>query len=206
MGTHLKVEQPTRGHGALEAYLARKRAQKANQLIPSEHRDGRLLDIGCGSFPYFLATTRFSEKWGVDQLFESEARLELGHQHVNLVPFDAQHDARLPFPDEHFSVVTMLAVFEHIAPDRLPLLVTEIRRVLQPGGKFVMTTPAHWTDWLLQLMARTRLVSHLEINEHKSTYSQADIRSTLEFAGFNRASLRSGSFEASANLWATATK
>lgn len=206
MGRHLKVEKPTRGHGALEAYLARKRARKANQLIPPDHRDGRLLDIGCGSFPYFLSTTRFSEKWGADQLFETEARLELGDQHVNLIPFDAQHEARLPFPDEHFAVVTMLAVFEHIAPDRLTFLVTEIRRVLRPGGMFVMTTPAHWTDWLLQLMARTGLVSHLEINEHKGAYSQAAIRSKLELAGFGHSQVRSGSFEASANLWATATK
>jgi len=92
MGKHLKVEQPTRGHGALEGYLARRRARKANQLIPSESRSGRLLDIGCGSYPYFLATTRFAEKWGVDQVFEAEARLQLGTEHVNLLPFDAQHD------------------------------------------------------------------------------------------------------------------
>src|SRR5258708_18407254 len=167
MGPHLKVEKPTRGHGALEAYLARERARKANQLIPSEHRDGRLLDIGCGSFPYFLSTTRFSEKWGADQLFESEARLELGDQHVNLIPFDAQHEARLPFPDEHFAVVTMLAGFEHIPPDRLTFLVTEIRRVPRPAGMFVMTTPAPWTDWLAHATAPARPGSPLAVQRHQ---------------------------------------
>src|ERR1700693_537150 len=159
MGKHLKVEQPTRGHGALEGYLARRRARKANQLIPSESRSGRLLDIGCGSYPYFLATTRFAEKWGVDQVFEAEARLQLGTEHVNLLPFDAQHDATLQFPDNHFSIATMLAVFEHIAMDRLVLLLSEIRRVLKPGGLYIATTPAHWTGGLLKALATTHLVS-----------------------------------------------
>jgi SAM-dependent methyltransferase len=178
----------------------------ADRLIPTDHRTGRILDIGCGSYPYFLATTQFSEKWGIDQVFDSEARLQLGHEHAHLLPFDAQRDATLPFPDENFSVVTMLAVFEHIAPDRLPLLLTQIKRVLLPGGIFVMTTPAHWTDWLLKLMARVGLVSHLEIDEHKSTYTKAHIGSALEMAGFESSRIRLGTFEASANLWATATK
>ena len=61
----LKADQPTRGHRALEGYLARRRAQKAKQLIPEQQRRGRLLDVGCGSYPYFLATTQFAEKWGI---------------------------------------------------------------------------------------------------------------------------------------------
>jgi SAM-dependent methyltransferase len=206
MKRELKADQPTRGHGALEAYLARKRAQKANDLIPRELRNGRLLDVGCGSYPYFLATTDFAEKWGVDQLFSSESKLELDNGPVNLIPFDAQRDLALPFASDYFSVVTMLAVFEHVAPDKLKLLLNEIHRVLKPGGSFVMTTPAHWTERLLKMMARLRLVSHFEIDEHKGAYSQADIRSAVELAGFKRGRINSGSFEASANLWATATK
>jgi hypothetical protein len=58
----------TRGKGLLEPLLARLRTQRANLLIPPELREGRILDIGCGSYPYFLAHTAFKEKFAVDQL------------------------------------------------------------------------------------------------------------------------------------------
>ena len=202
----LKANQPTRGHGALEAYLARKRAQRANQLIPEQQRRGRLLDVGCGSYPYFLATTPFAEKWGIDQIFDAESTLQLDDGRVVLIPFDVQRDVSLPFATDFFSVVTMLAVFEHIEPTKLKFLLGEVHRVLQPGGTFVMTTPSSWTNWLLKLMARVGLVSRAEIDEHKDTYAQREIRSTIEGAGFDPGKVTSGSFEVGANLWATATK
>jgi 2-polyprenyl-3-methyl-5-hydroxy-6-metoxy-1,4-benzoquinol methylase len=206
MGGHLTVEQPTRGHGALEGYLARKRAQRANQLIPAELRNERLLDIGCGSYPFFLASTRFAEKWGVDQVFDTEVRLELGHEHVNLLPFDAQRDATLPFPADHFSVVTMLAVFEHIAMDSLVLLLTDIHRVLKPGGLYIATTPAYWTAGLLTTLAAVRLVSSEEIHEHKGAYRHADIKRALKQAGFQDDAVRQGYFELGMNTWSVASK
>lgn len=49
----------TRGHGVLEPLLAKLRAKKANALIPEPARAGRILDVGCGSFPFFLSGTRF---------------------------------------------------------------------------------------------------------------------------------------------------
>ena len=202
----MKVDQPTRGHGALEGYLARRRAGLANRLIPSQLRNGRLLDIGCGSYPYFLSTTNFAEKWGVDQVFESEAQLQLGQEHVNLLPFDAQQNPKLPFPDDHFSAVTMLAVFEHIATDRLAELLSEVRRVLILDGVYVATTPAFWTDGLLKALASLRILSSTEIDEHKSLYRHADIKRALKEAGFPPYGMRQGYFELFMNTWSVATK
>jgi len=110
----------------------------------------------------------------------------------------------LPFEDRFFDVVTMLAVFEHLDPPVLRSTLREIRRTLRPGGSFIMTTPAHWTDGILQLMARLRLLSHVEIGEHKGTYSPAQIAEFLEEAGFQPSLTRHGSFEGGVNLWAVA--
>jgi len=202
----LKVEQPTRGHGALEVYLSRRRARMADRLIPTELRTGRLLDIGCGAYPYFLTATRFAEKWGVDQIFDSETKLQLGHEHVNLLPFDAQQSSELPFPDDQFSVVTMLAVFEHIATDRLSVLLKEVKRVLKTDGIYIATTPAFWTDSLLKSLAAIRLLSSVEIDEHKGVYRHADIKGALKEAGFNSSSIRQGYFEVFMNTWSVAKK
>ena len=51
----------TRGTGLIEPWLSDHRARKANELIPRHLRDGRILDIGCGSYPYF-SHTRISIK------------------------------------------------------------------------------------------------------------------------------------------------
>src|SRR5690606_34728965 len=63
----------TRGKGRLEAFLARHRAQMANRLIPDELRGGTIVDIGCGSYPYFLSTVDFARRVGLDRFVSAGA-------------------------------------------------------------------------------------------------------------------------------------
>lgn len=192
----------TRGHGALEAQLARLRARKANSLIPEEARTGRILDVGCGTFPYFLINTRFAERYGIDQGRPADVD-GLG---VDVRQHNVATESNLPFGDGFFSVVTMLAVFEHLHRPVLERLLREIHRVLHDGGSVVLTTPAPWTEGILRSMARVGLVSGEEIIEHKELHSRASITSLLRGAGFGAGSIRSGTFELGANLWARADK
>jgi len=181
---------PTRGHGLLEAFLAGQRARMADKLIPSNVRDGRILDVGCGSYPVFLTRIRFGERYGVDRVLSRATIDRMQEMAIRLESYDADRDDRLPFADEFFAVVTMLAVYEHLREDRLQLLLREVRRVLRPGGIFVMTTPAHWTDPLLTLMSSIRLISTEELDEHKRSHRHEDIRPLLEEAGFPRGDSR----------------
>ena len=87
----------TRGRGLLEPFLARQRAHMANRLIPAALRRGRILDIGCGTFPYFLAHTAFADKFAIDQLpmpEEVSSRLRIDSHSLNL-----NQAPSLPFPD-----------------------------------------------------------------------------------------------------------
>ncbi len=191
----------TRGHGLLEIFLAKKRTKKVNGLIPERLRGGRILDIGCGTIPFFLINTGFREKYGIDP----SVRLNSGRGIV-LKRFDVERNARLPFRDNFFDVVTMLAVFEHIEPGRLAGTLKEIRRVLKPGGRFIMTTPCPWTDRLLRLMARLGMVSSREIEEHKGAYNRASIARYLSRAGFAQGRMGFGYFELFLNNWTYADK
>jgi len=195
----------TRGSGLLEGFLARQRSRQARRLIPPSASAGRVLDIGCGSYPLFLVGSDFAEKYGLDRVSISLPD-ELRDAGLKLLEYDVQTGSALPFPPDHFDVVTMLAVFEHLEPPVLSRLLAEIRRVLKPGGIYVLTTPAHWTDWLLKLLGRLRLVSHEEIDEHQGSYRHSAIRSYLEEAGFSADRIRTGYFEAGMNSWATAAK
>ena len=196
----------TRGYGLLEHFLSRKRAAMANALIGDHSPRERILDIGCGSFPLFLEQTSFREKFGIDQLVSDVQKDEWARRSVTLIQWDVDPESVLPFPDDHFDVVTMLAVFEHIEKPRLVPTASEIRRVLRPGGIYVLTTPARWTDPILSALSRIRLVSQAEIDEHKETHTRKSIAEILFHAGFSRKRIMTGSFECGMNLWAKATK
>lgn len=195
--------QLTRGHGLLEEFLARQRTAMADRLIPESARDGRVLDIGCGSFPFFLSNTRFAEKFGIDKHPDMEKFAELG---IRPRTCDFEKDGRIPFEDGTFDVVTMLAVIEHLEPSRVPPLWNEIYRVLKPGGRYIFTTPAAWSDKLLRFMAKMNLVSSEEIDEHKDCYTHAKIKSIAAKTVFSGSEIKLGYFEMFLNLWAVIIK
>jgi SAM-dependent methyltransferase len=165
-------------------------------------RNGRILDIGCGSYPAFLTATKFGERYGVDRVALSEVRIH----GITLVEHDISDGSPLPFEDSFFDVVTMLAVFEHLDVQTLSGLLQEIRRLLRAGGIFVMTTPVSWTEGLLKAMSSVKLVSHEEIGEHKKQYSGREVASLLGDAGFDRSGIRHGTFELGMNVWAVAQR
>jgi ubiquinone/menaquinone biosynthesis C-methylase UbiE len=192
----------TRGSGLFEGLLAKKRANLANNLIGKDQRKGRILDAGCGSFPYFLSTTNFKEKYGLDPVLNLAA---VKGANIRLTKASIGKK-RLPFEDNFFNVVTMLAVFEHIEHNNLVAVIKELRRVLKKDGMLIITTPAPWADKLLHQMAKVSLISSEEIHEHKHNHSKEKIGDIIEDGGFSKSKIRSGFFELGMNMWFVARK
>jgi SAM-dependent methyltransferase len=188
----------------LEPFLARRRYKMAQSLIPQYYRKGCVVDIGCGTLPLFLASTDFAEKIGLDKSFSSSVVQSFASPSFRLIEHDIEKVGELPLADSCCDVVTMLAVIEHIERQRLERLFTEVYRILKPGGAYIITTPAPWTDRLLSIMARLKLVSSAEIDEHKGLYYPASISAMLVTAGFSKEKMRSGYFELGLNVWAVA--
>jgi SAM-dependent methyltransferase len=130
----------------------------AQSLIPSARRNGCIVDIGCGTSPLFLASSDFAEKIGLDKSFNAGIIESFASSNLKLIEHDIEKVVELPLESNSCDVVTMLAVIEHIEPHRLKSLLAEIYRILKPGG-LILTTPAPWTDGLLRIMARMKLVS-----------------------------------------------
>jgi 2-polyprenyl-3-methyl-5-hydroxy-6-metoxy-1,4-benzoquinol methylase len=202
-GSSQKVNTPalTRGRGLLEPLLAKLRSQQANRLIPQHLRGGRILDVGCGSYPYFLSHTYFREKCAVDQ----NARPE--HiEDINWHLLDLNSISSLPFQEQYFSVITMLAVIEHLDPAALVRLFSDSYHKLIPGGVLILTTPSQWSDILLKNMAKVGLVSAEEIQEHVYAYNLPLLGWYFGKAGFAMQQVRFGYFEFGLNMWAVAQK
>lgn len=200
------ISTSTRGYGVLEGFLAGRRCKMADKLIFPALWDGSILDIGCSEHPLFLMNTRFSEKYGLDKLIRESHKDKYISQNIILDNYDIESAHRMPFEENYFSVVIMLAVFEHIDPEKLVGVLNEIYRILKPGGIYVLTTPAGWTGWLLKLMSILRLVSPHEIDEHKDSYNPDKISHLLKKGGFAGEKIRYGYFEMFINTWVTATK
>ncbi len=195
------VNKFTRGDGLLESFLAKKRAERANKLIPTGARKGKILDIGCGSYPYFLLSTEFSQKYGIDPSLSgtySDSKIHLKKTKLS--------GEKLAFGSNFFDVVTMLAVFEHIDYEYLTNVLSEINRILKKDGILIITTPAPWSDKILHITARTGLISSEEIHEHKHNHPNSKIISLLVKAGFKKQKISSGFFELGLNMWFSAVK
>lgn len=98
---------------------------------------GKILDFGCGSKPYESLFTQAASYVGVDIKVS-------GHDHENS-KVDIYYDGKtLPFPAQHFDAVVSFEVFEHLFhPDEI---LSEIRRVLKPGGTLLITIPFAWDE------------------------------------------------------------
>lgn len=201
----MKTPSIVRGYGPLDMFLARQRYKIANRKIKAAQKSGRILDIGCGSYPAFLLTVDFSEKYGLDKMAQTHVEEGIKDYGISFANCEIEKE-KLPFSSDYFDVVTMLAVFEHIEPDQLVRLHKEIYRILKPGGLYFMTTPAFWTDRLLKVLAKLRLITDVEIADHKDSYSHSMISLVLGQSDFEKSKMQFGYFELCMNNWVTATK
>ena len=202
----MKTPHLLKGYGPLDVFLAKQRYKAAKKRMKSAAKSGRILDIGCGCYPLFLTTVNLAEKYGLDKNIEYDAINNAKKQGIALINHYIEKQKNLPFEDNFFDVVTMLAVFEHIEPKHLFRIHRDIYRILKPGGIYVMTTPAFWTEGLLKFLAKLRLISGVSIKEHKGSYNWLTVSSILQEACFEKEKLHFGYFEFFMNMWVTARK
>ena len=98
-----------------------------------------VLDIGCnnGYGTRILAASALRAA-GVDVSERAIAAARSQNPLINL-SFECVSGERLPFADGHFDVVTSFQVIEHLAD--YSAYLSEIIRVLKPGGMAIFTTP-----------------------------------------------------------------
>jgi SAM-dependent methyltransferase len=195
-----------RGYGPLDLYLAKKRCKMAIRHLREVQHRHRILDIGCGAYPLFLSQIDFAEKYGVDQGISDELQKSVIRQGIVLTAINLHKETVLPWEDNWFDAVSMLAVIEHIEMGNLPSLLREIYRVLRPHGRCTVTTPAPWADSVLRLLATLRVISATEIDDHKGAYNHRNLKEFLVGAGFTENNMKFGYFELFLNLWAYADK
>lgn len=117
--------------------------------------------------------------------------------------FDAEKD-RFPYPDEHFATVLCCELIEHLFEDPMHLM-SEVNRILKPGGHLVLTTPnvAGLRGISAILLGYHPGFFHAYIKpgesgevdaRHNREYTAREIHKLLENSGFEVARLETGEF------------
>jgi SAM-dependent methyltransferase len=150
-----------------------------SRFLLAEARDSdRVLDLGCGDGAFSAALApKVAEVVGAEVSEAALRRAARLHPTVafELVPLDGP----LPFPDGAFDLVWSSEVIEHVADTARWL--AEIRRVLDPAGRLLLTTPSH---------GRLRLaVGGIErysepLGDHLHLYSRRSLHEVLADFGF----------------------
>jgi ubiquinone/menaquinone biosynthesis C-methylase UbiE len=145
----------------------------------------RVLDIGCGTGTFATAVKRSHpavEVIGLDPDPKALARAKKKAVRAGVsVQFDQGFSNELPYPDASFDRVFSSLMFHHVKGDDRPNTLSEVRRVLKPGGSF------HLVDFSQPHGAGHGLKHLLCASSHFNDNSDARILSLLEQAGFARA-------------------
>ncbi len=144
----------------------------------------RVLDLGCGAgqFTRELAAAG-TRAVGVEV---AEAALERARAAAPGLDFRlAPIDGPLPLPDDSFDIVWASEVIEHISDTATWL--SEIKRVVVPGGRLLLSTPSHG-----RLRVALRGVAHFSepLGDHLHLYTRASLRAVLREFGFEQIQIR----------------
>ena len=147
----------------------------------------RALDLGCGD-GRLTRELDATEVTAADVSSVALARAARWVRDARMV--ELEPDAVLPFEDGSFDLVLCSETIEHVRD--VQLLLSEIRRVLRPGGTLALTTPANFP-----VGRRPDPLS-----PHLRFLSRRSLRGLLDQLGFEVRSLR----RRSGTLFARATR
>src|SRR6185436_9427399 len=125
-------------------------------------------DVGCGTGANLLMLSRYGDAEGVDISEDALAFCrERGLDHVKQGAGE-----KLPFEENTFDLVTAFDVVEHMDDDLAGL--SEMYRVLRPGGHALIFVPTFMFLWGLQD----------DVSNHRRRYRLPELQRVLEQAGF----------------------
>jgi SAM-dependent methyltransferase len=99
-----------------------------------KNHTGEVLDVGCGGCPFRVLVERMGSRYrGIDVDLSSE----FGYEQPDILRFG--ENSSIPLPDASIDAILCTEVLEHV--ENPAPLVSEMWRVLKPGGHVLVTVP-----------------------------------------------------------------
>ena len=149
----------------LEPVLSHLRMLKVIKYI-ERYSSPIVLDIGCGKKYWLLnkLKNKIDKGYGIDKHITNQSS-----KNIKLINYNLEHG--IPLRNNEIDVITMLAVLEHLND---PLFIlSEINRVLKPGGMILLTVPTIWSQPVLEFLSfKLGIVDPILIQDHKTYYNR----------------------------------
>ena len=143
--------------------------ERYERFVPAS---GRVLDWGCNHAPTACMVRMLRgeapQLYGCD-MRDEEWRAFFDFAHLQYTQLT--HPYLLPYDDSFFDAVIGTATLEHVANDSQSL--TELYRIIKPGGFFIMTTLPNrfsYTEWLNRALHRPHHLRRYSLNEAKNMF------------------------------------
>ena len=163
------------------------RIQTLTRLITYElgiEPGGQVLDVGCNTGPMLIPLRRRGfDIVGIDISAEDvhQAARYLGERGLSDDGLSVADGTRLPFRDHSFDLILLVDILEHTdAPQRV---VSEVKRLLVPGGIVIATVPWAYHPYVRFTWIRKLLSSRKTIDEHPDAPFKFEMLQSL-FPGF----------------------
>lgn len=127
------------------------------EALARRWQKGKLLNVGCAHGPDFLPFKDGFELYGVDFSAEMLKFAEKYSQKFGFAVELTLADVRqLPYPDETFDWAISVATYHHIKGEDQLEALSELKRVLKPGGEAFITV---WNRWQPRFWFKPREVA-----------------------------------------------
>jgi SAM-dependent methyltransferase len=159
-------------------------ARRLEFLLGEARAGERVLDLGCGDGRFTAALIGAGVRTVGVEVAEAaleRARARVPEQDFRLAPIDGP----LPLEAGSFDLVWASEVIEHIADTARWL--SEVRRVLRPAGRLLLTTPSHGR--LRVALGGVERFSE-PLGDHLHLYTRASLRELLAEFGFGEVMVR----------------
>ena len=151
------------------------------------NNNGVMLDVGCGEGRHIFGIMQDYPQMkciGLDMDDASLIKAEEGYEYFESISnagaeFIKGSAYSLPFPDDSLDLIICSEVLEHL--HEYNDAVSEIHRVLKPGGKFYASVPATWPEkvcWSLSKEYQNQPGGHLRV------FNQSDLVTEIKESGF----------------------
>ena len=107
-------------------------------LTKADYAGKKVMDIGCGPRGSLEWANNAALRIGLDTLANKYIKMEGKKHKMKYVQGGAE---QIPFEDNLFDVISSFNSLDHV--DDLTLSIKEIKRVLKPGGRFLLISDIH---------------------------------------------------------------
>ena len=158
--------------------------RKINNII-EKINPKKVLDVACGPGTFLgqLPKKDDSVYFGTD-IADNQIKFANKKYSSENLKFKVSEDAKYPFDDNYFDVITAIEFIEHISSESFDTNLNEMKRCLKKDGIIILTTPNYNSLWPILEYIVSKVTSQNYIEQHISKYNISKLHQKIKDQNF----------------------